>query len=177
MDRRTLVACLGGAPVMVAVPCVSQAQTTNDRIAVQAWLDNCVTAWAAGDADKMFRMATDDLEWINIVGMHWRGKAAVVAAHRIYLNTMFRGVSLTFREIESLRSVGPNVVLAVVRWSVGQFSPPDGSTVPAADDRMSLVFRKTSKGMMLVHGANVQINAAAAASDPSKGGPPPGRLG
>lgn len=26
---------------------------------------------------------------------------------------------------------GPGVVIAVVRWSIGQFSPPDGSIAPA----------------------------------------------
>lgn len=173
MNRRTLMTILAGAPVMTAVPAFSQTPpTTNDRAAVQAWLDECAAAWADSDAERMYRTATDDLEWINIVGMHWRGKAEVVRAHEVYLTTMFRGVPLTLREIESLRSVGSDAVLAVVRWSVGQFTTPTGHIVPAADDRMTLVFQRTADGLRLAHGANIQIDPVAAASDPIRGRPP-----
>ncbi|MGV9010521.1 SgcJ/EcaC family oxidoreductase [Brevundimonas sp.] len=159
---------------MTAVPALSHTQVAeSDRAAVQVWLDECAAAWVTQDAERMFRMATDDVEWVNIVGMHWRGQAQVVAVHDLYLNTMFKGVPMSLKSIESIRSVGSDVVIAVVRWSIGQFSPPDGSTVPAADDRMTLVFRRTPAGLQLVHGANVQINAVAEQFDPSNGPPRP----
>jgi uncharacterized protein (TIGR02246 family) len=160
---------------MTTLPAASQSQTAStatDQNAVQAWLENCAASWATGDAERMFRMASDDVEWVNIVGMHWRGKAQVVGVHALYLNTMFKGVPMSLKSIESVRSAGPDVVIAVARWSVGQFSPPDGSIVPSSDDRMTLVFRRSSTGLQLVHGANVQINAIAEQFDPSKGPPP-----
>lgn len=174
MNRRAMMTSLAGASLMTAAPAFGQTgPTADDRAAVQHWLDECAAAWATSDAERMYRTALDDLEWVNIVGMHWRGKSEVVAVHHLYLTTMFRGVPMSLKSIESLRTVGPDVVLAVVRWSVGQFSPPDGSIVPAADDRMTLVFRRTPEGLRLAHGANVQIDAVAAQFDPSKG-PPPG---
>jgi len=152
---------------MTTSPALSLTRASgDDRAAVQACLNEYAAAWAAGDAERMYRTATDDVEWINIVGMHWRGKAAVVAAHEAYLTTIFRGVPLTLREIESLRSVGPDVVLAVVRWSVGQFTTPTGHIVPDSEDRMTLVFQRSPDGLRLSHGANIQIDQAAAASDP-----------
>lgn len=170
MNRRTVLTTLTGATLMTVSPALGRpAAEEDDPTAVRAWLDNCAASWAAGDADRMFEMATDDVEWVNIVGMHWRGKADVVSAHRLYLNTMFRGVPLTLRVVETIRSVGPDVVIAVVRWSVGQFSPPDGSVVPAADDRMTLVFRRTADGLKLAHGANVQIDPVAEQFDPARG--------
>lgn len=172
MNRRTVMTILAGVPAMTALPTLAQTSPGGgDLAAVQAWLDNCTAAWATADAQRMFDTATDDVEWVNIVGMHWRGKAQVVAVHDLYLTTMFRGVPLTLKSIETLRTVGSEVVVAVVRWSVGQFSPPDGSVVPAADDRMTLVFKRAPEGLKLVHGANVQINAVAEAFDPSKGPP------
>lgn len=173
MNRRALMTILGGAAVMTAVPALGHTQTADvDRAAVRAWLDECAAAWAASDAERMFRMAADDVEWVNIVGMHWRGKAQVVSVHDLYLNTMFKGVPLSLKSIKSVRAVGPDVVIAVVRWSIGQFSPPDGSIVPASDDRMTLVFHRASSGLRLIHGANVQIDAVAERFDPSKGPPP-----
>ena len=176
MNRRTILAFVGAASSMTTLPAASQSQTASaatDQNAVQAWLENCAASWATGDAERMFRMATDDVEWVNIVGMHWRSKQQVVAVHDLYLNTMFKGVPMALKSIESVRSVGPDVVIAVVRWSIGSFSPPDGSVVPAADDRMTLVFRRTGDGLQLVHGANVQIDAVAENFDPSRMPPPP----
>jgi len=173
MNRRTLMTLLGGVSLMTTTPALSQAQVTDaDRAAVRIWLDECAAAWATGDAERMFRTAADDVEWVNIVGMHWRGKTEVVGVHAAYLNTMFKDVPMSLKSIESVRSVGSDVVIAVVRWSVGQFSPPDGSIVPASDDRMTLMFHRTPGGLQLVHGANVQIDAIAEQFDPSKGPPP-----
>lgn len=176
MNRRNVIALVGAATAMTTIPTLCHSQTAlsaTDQTAVQAWLENCAASWATGDAERMFRMASDDIEWVNIVGMHWRGKQQVVAVHDLYLNTMFKGVPMALKSIESVRSVSPEVVIAVVRWSIGSFSPPDGSVVPAADDRMTLVFRRTGDGLQLVHGANVQIDPVAESFDPSRMPPPP----
>ena len=171
MNRRTLMTFVAGASLMNAAPTLGQTPSIDDRAQVQAWLENCEASWATGDAERMFRMATEDVEWVNIVGMHWQGRAEVIATHAGYFATMFKGVPLTLRGIESLRRVGSDAVVAVVRWSIGQFSPPDGSIVPAADDRMTLVFQRMPEGLMLAHGANIQIDPVAAAFDPGKGPP------
>ena len=165
MNRRQTLSLIAGATLMPLTPAAA-AVTEDERAAVTAWGEACEAAWAAMDADGMYRTAADDLEWINIVGMHWRGKEAVVEAHRIFLTTMFRGVTNIFRGIETLRPLGRDAVIAVVRWSVGEFTTPTGHVVPAADDRMTLVFRRSAQGLELVHGANIAIDAVAEASNP-----------
>jgi uncharacterized protein (TIGR02246 family) len=166
MNRRTTLSLIAGATLMPASSAIGRDLTAEDRALVTAWAEECEAAWAASDAERMYRTAADELEWINIVGMHWRGKAAVVEAHRIFLTTMFRGVPNTFQGIETLRPLGRDAVIAVVRWSVGEFTTPAGHVVPAADDRMTLVFRRTPQGLVLVHGANIAIDAVAEASNP-----------
>ena len=165
MNRRATLALIAGAPLMTALP--AQARTpADDRAAVQAWCDRCVAAWAAGDGPAMYAGDAEALEWINIVGMHWRGKADVVTAHERYLTTMFRGVPMSLREIETLRPIGRDGVVAVVRWAVGQFTTPTGHVIPPSEDRMTLVFERDADALRLLHGANVQIDPVAAASDP-----------
>lgn len=155
-------AAAGGTP-----PGVSPA----DRVAVQAILDGYAAAWAAGDAVTMMRLATPDIHWVNIVGMHWQGRDQVELAHKVYLEAMFRGVPLHFEEIESIVPIGSEVLAVVTRCSVGAFSPPSGGTIPAADDRMSLILQRTSAGLKIAHGANIQIDPNAAPFDPVKGKP------
>lgn len=145
----------------------------DDAAAVRALLDQHAAGWTAGDVEAMFAMATDDVHWINIVGMHWQGKAEVVQAYRVFLATMLKGVSLTLEGVESITPVGDEVLVVVSRWLVGAFSPPDGSRIPAASDRLTMVLKRTPGGLKLAHGANVQIDAAAAPFDPVRN-PPPG---
>ena len=173
MNRRTLMIVLGGASLMTAIPALGQTQVADaDRTAVQAWLDECAAAWATGDAERMFHTAADDVEWVNIVGMHWQGKAQAELAHRVYLETMFRGVPLTLEEVESIVPLGADALIVVARWNIGAFTPPDGQAVPPSKDRMSLVLQRTSAGLRIAHGANVQINQAVQQFDPAKGKPP-----
>ncbi|MCB6599140.1 SgcJ/EcaC family oxidoreductase, partial [Erysipelatoclostridium ramosum] len=80
---------------------------------VRRIVDELGASWNAGDAERMYRFATDDIEWVNIMGMYWRGKAQVQAAHHAVLTTRYKGVGETLEEIESLRAIGDGAVLAV----------------------------------------------------------------
>ncbi|WP_372706816.1 SgcJ/EcaC family oxidoreductase [Brevundimonas sp.] len=176
MHRRSALYTLSGLAVMSAVPVQAttvQSARPDDAAAVRALLDQHAAGWAVGDVDAMFAMATDDVHWINIVGMHWQGKAEVIQAYRFFLATMLKGVPLTLEAVESVTPVGDDVLVVVSRWLVGAFSPPDGSRIPAASDRLTMVLRRTPEGLKLAHGANVQIDAAAAPFDPVRN-PPPG---
>lgn len=161
---RHLPAVLFGAVLAFAGPVA--AQEAEDAAAVHAYVEEYQAAWAAADADRMFAATTDDVEWINIVGMHWRGRADVTAAHEAYLTTIFRGVPMTLEEIESIRPVGDDVLVAVVRWAVGAYTTPGGHEVPATRDRMTLVLLRTPEGLRLAHAANIEIDERAAPHNP-----------
>jgi uncharacterized protein (TIGR02246 family) len=56
----------------------------NDSIGARAktLLDGWESAWNASDMAAMWQLATDDVHWVNVVGMHWRGKEEAQKAHR-----------------------------------------------------------------------------------------------
>ena len=168
MNRRGLMAGLAATPALAATSVLAQPDS-DDRAGVQAFLDTYLAGWIASDAEAMYQLAADDVEWVNVVGMYWRGKAQVVAAHHAYLTTIFRGVPLALSEIETIRRLGEGAVVAVVRWAVGEYVSPGGRAFPAAENRMTLMFSRTPDGPRLAHAANIEIVAAAAASDPVNG--------
>jgi uncharacterized protein (TIGR02246 family) len=49
---------------------------------VQAPLSGWDAAWNAADKNAMWRLATDDVHWVNVEGQHWQGKADVQKAHQ-----------------------------------------------------------------------------------------------
>lgn len=170
MDRRRFVALATLGSLVASTSEVTA--SPSDAQAVADLLAEYQAAWNAGDAARMFRLATDDIHWVNIVGMHWRGKAQAELAHKVYLAVMFKGVPLALEEVESVVPVGTDALAVVARWRMGAFTTPDGNAVPPSTDRMSLVLRRTADGLRIAHGANVQIDPVAQQFDPVKRSPP-----
>ena len=71
-----------------------------DTQAIQKTAIGLGGAWNANDMDAYASYLTEDCGWVNIVGMHWCGKAAVMKAHTVYLSTMFLGVQQEILESE-----------------------------------------------------------------------------
>ncbi|USU04238.1 SgcJ/EcaC family oxidoreductase [Sphingomonadaceae bacterium OTU29LAMAA1] len=138
--------------------------TTADK--VQRLAERYAAAWNASDMDAMAKLYSDDVHWVNIVGMHWQGKAQVDQAHRAYFDIMFKGVPLMLEAVESAVALPGGAVVAVLRWKVGAFKTPFGEQMPPSRDRMSLVLIPQADELVIAHGSNVQINEQAQHSDP-----------
>ena len=121
--------------------------------------------WNAVDANRMFRSASADITQINIIGMLWQGKKAVVDAHSSLFGSVLKGVALRLVGFEHLRSLGGDAVSAVIRWDVGGFSLP-GTVKPGADNLMTMVFQRDAGEWRLCHIANIEVVAALAAANP-----------
>lgn len=157
----------------------AETASADDMAALQAQVSHVLSiyerAWNAADIDAMFSLATPDIHWVNIVGMHWRGLAEVKRAHQVYADLMFRDVPIQLQEIESLRPLSGGGAIVVARWAVGAFTAPSGEQRPPSRDRMTLVMIPQGGGLAIAHAANIEIVEAAAAFDPISGSPPPGR--
>ena len=142
----------------------------NDSVGVnvKAVLDGWEAAWNASDITAMWQLATDDVHWVNVVGMHWRGKAEVQKAHQVYSDLLFKNRSCKLDEIESIEPLPGGAFVAVVRWSMGGYRRPTGVMRPPGKDRMSLVLVPRGEGLAVAHGANVPIDEEAEAHNPIK---------
>jgi uncharacterized protein (TIGR02246 family) len=88
--------------------------------------------------NEMATLLADDAEWVNVVGMWWRGKANVKQAHVVYHETIFKTTPYHSQAI-AVRFITPDVAIASVRWKKGSFAAPDGSVYPEAEDMMSIL--------------------------------------
>jgi uncharacterized protein (TIGR02246 family) len=128
-------------------------------------------AWNAHDMKALAEVFADDAHWINIVGMHWRGKPAVVAGHAAYHQTFFRTTGIEMINVE-IREISPDVAAAVIVLNVDPFTPPDGFIRPSSEDRLSLILTKQSGRWLIAHGHNTVIDRGAQPFDPVKTGWP-----
>jgi uncharacterized protein (TIGR02246 family) len=107
----------------------------------------------------------EDAEFINVVGMHWRGRPAIVAAHVAFHATTFKNVGMKTDAV-AIRPVGPGIAIAVVTQTQDTFTTPSGEVVPEHQNKLSYVFTKVAGEWKIAHAQNVRIDAAAVQHDP-----------
>jgi len=170
MDRRQAIFGLAVAGSLMTGEAGAVERSDPDE-KVRRLTGRYAAAWNASDMDAMAKLYATDVHWVNIVGMHWQGKAQVDHAHRVYFDIMFKGVPLSLEAIESIVVLPGGAVVAVIRWAVGAFKTPFGQEVPPSRDRMSLVLIPKGDDLVIAHGSNVQIDEKAQRSDPTANRP------
>jgi uncharacterized protein (TIGR02246 family) len=138
-----------------------------DDRAVRKTIASVEEAWNAHDMKAMGRLFTEDAEFINVVGMLWRGRDDIVTAHAAFHRTSFKNHSLKTDSIET-RSLGGGQAIAVVTTTNDSFITPDGQVVPKRQNRQTYVLTKGPEGWRIAHGHNVPVDAEAAKHDPTK---------
>jgi uncharacterized protein (TIGR02246 family) len=177
---KTIHSIIAAATVFVALATLADAQSikpsaTNqpatvslpaeDDRAIRKALAGYEAAWNSHDMKALGELFREDSEFINVVGMHWRGRADIVAAHAAFHETMFKDTRLKTDAI-ALRPLGTDVAIAVVTYTQDGFTTPSGQVMPKTQTKLSYVFAKTAGEWKIAHGQNVRIDAEAVAHDP-----------
>jgi uncharacterized protein (TIGR02246 family) len=153
---------------MSTVPSALSVPAT-DVAAIQAVLDRQREAWNRHDMDAFVADTTPDVDWINIVGMHWIGRETVRKAHAALHNGMFAHSRLLPAEESTMRQVAPNVVIEThINRIEGATLRPSGAAYPDGGNIMTMVFVKSENGWQIAHAHNTPVDRRAASNDPAK---------
>lgn len=79
-------------------------------------------AWKTGDGSAFADWCTDDVDFINILGMHVHGRSAVAELHDRIFQGPYKDSTVRFT-IENVRSIAPDSVLVI---APGQVDVPAG---------------------------------------------------
>ncbi|KQS91864.1 SgcJ/EcaC family oxidoreductase [Chryseobacterium sp. Leaf394] len=148
--------------------CFSQ----SDEKEIQTQVSKMVSDWNTHEFKNMDSYMTEDVEWVNIVGMHWKGRNEVKAAHQGNFSAFFKGVPFTQKNLQ-IRFITKDVAVAILVSSVREFFPPDGidhgnNRMPASDDILTLVLVKKKGKWLISSGQNTVVDARAANNNPAK---------
>jgi uncharacterized protein (TIGR02246 family) len=72
---------------------VSSSVAADDAAAIRAILARQKDAWNRHDMDAFVADTIPDVEWINVVGMHWKGRETVRRAHAALHKARLRTVA------------------------------------------------------------------------------------
>jgi uncharacterized protein (TIGR02246 family) len=122
-------------------------------------------AWNKHDMKALATLFREDAEWVNKVGMHWRGRDEIMVAHAAFHETIFKNHSYRTDAVET-RAIAPGVAVAVATETFEGFKAPDGRDWPKSRNRLSYVLVKGTDGWKIAHGQNAEIDEVAAKHDP-----------
>ncbi len=155
--------CSGQPPK--ATSALTATISTENELAIRKTVAGIEEAWNSHNMKAYGALLTEDVQWVNVVGMHWRGHEAVMAAHVAFHETIFKNHKIKTDHIE-IRSLGTGIALAVVTTTNDAFTTPDGSVVPKRQNRQSYVMREGSGKWKITHCHNVPVDPIAAKFDP-----------
>ena len=155
--------------LLAAGPACAQAPTP-DEVAIRQTVARMTANWQNHHFADMAAYTTPDVTWVNIVGMHWRGRAQVQQAHQQIFDALFTGVAFTPGQAE-VRTIAPGVAVATLYCHVGAFYPPDGvnrgtNKEGDSDDLLTLVLVKRQGTWLLTAGQNTVVRASAQPNNP-----------
>ena len=101
----------------------SYALCQDDEDCITNIINDYVDAWNNHSGRGFADHFAPDSDFINIFGMHFRGKEAIQERHDAILDTFLKGSTFTITDL-ALREVNPNLVMAFVRWKVEGFHKP-----------------------------------------------------
>jgi uncharacterized protein (TIGR02246 family) len=143
--------------------------TASDQEEIRAVVMRGQETWNRHDIKAWAERLTDEADWINIVGMHWRGKEAVLKAHEVIHRQIFHSTEMTITDV-AIRAATSDVAVAVVTLKMGDFTTPDGQLRAETRDKLSLVLVKCEDGWRITHVHNTVVDPKAQPFDPVNSG-------
>ena len=137
---------------------------TDDEAAVRALVNEFANTWNRHDMKAMHELDTEDVEWINVVGHHWRGKTTVYKGHVAIHKGMSATTSMSV-ESAIIRSIAPNVAVAVATMHFGPPHDPRYPQTTTTKTRGSFTMVKRDGIWKIAHFQNTVIDPKAENDD------------
>ena len=110
---RVFVAVAG---ILLVSATQAAAQSPHDEQAIQRLAAQFERAWNSHDMTLLGEIVTDDVDFVNVIGVVWKGRQQVVEAHAFVHKSLFKD-SVWTNERVTVQVVRPDVALARVEWN------------------------------------------------------------
>jgi uncharacterized protein (TIGR02246 family) len=145
---------------------------TKDESTINGQVDAMVFSWNHHNYDDLKNYTTENTDWVNVVGMWWKGRKESQYAHQVLHNTMFK-TAVCEKKSVAIRFLTKDVAIAHVVLHSYDSNPhpatlPDGKNLGPTDGLAALVFVKQRGKWLMDAGENVVIDKGAQPYDPIK---------
>jgi uncharacterized protein (TIGR02246 family) len=139
-----------------------------DELAINKQVDAMIYSWNHHQYDDLKNYTTEDTDWVNVVGMWWKGRKQSEYAHQVYHNTIFK-TSVCEKKSVNIRFITKDVAIVHLFWHFSDpesVPMPDGRKNEPSDGMAQVVYVKQNGKWLMTAGENVVVDKAAQQYDP-----------
>lgn len=115
-----------------------------------------VEAWNRHDMADLASLFSADAQFVNIVGIWWKGAHEIKAAHEATHRAMFRESRLDVLRSD-VRRPSADVALVRMHWRLSGHRGPDNESLPARTGYLLHVLHRTVNGWRIIDTQNTDI--------------------
>jgi len=105
---------------------VASGDATDSVKTVISWL---AESWNRHDMTAFAAAFSEDADFVNVIGMHWRGRQEIEAKHTVTHRTIFRNSTLQILD-SAVRFLSPSVAIAHIRTQLSGAESLPGRNAP-----------------------------------------------
>lgn len=112
--------------------------------------------WNRHDMHAFGELFDPDAEFVNVVGLWWKGREEIRKAHELTHATLFRHSRLTLSDV-AVRFPVDGLAISRARWVLEGHDSPEGTPLPAREGILLNVLRRGSKGWSIIDSQNTDV--------------------
>jgi uncharacterized protein (TIGR02246 family) len=112
--------------------------------------------WNQHDIRAFADLFAPDAEFVNVVGIWWKGKESIRRAHEFTHSSMFKHSRLSILATE-IRFPAEQIAIARSRWSMTGHASPEGALLPERSGILMNVLAKSSNSWKIIDSQNTDI--------------------
>jgi uncharacterized protein (TIGR02246 family) len=132
--------------------------SSSDHAAIAAVADAFDAAWNRHDMTAFAALFAPDADFVNVVGMWWKNRAEIQAAH-LHSHATFLRDSVLTGKVEKVNFLGPDIAAAHVLWELNGQIEPDGSVGQPRHGILLLVIARVDGRWLIQTAQNTDIVA------------------
>jgi uncharacterized protein (TIGR02246 family) len=131
---------------------------TSIELVANAMAVEWAAAWNAHDMARMSRLLTNDADFVNVHGKHWKGIEEIELAHASRHESQFRTSVWQNNEV-NVQLLRPDIGLVHLRWSIRGDFDPDGTARKPRSGMFSWLIVETIDGWRIraAHNTNIVV--------------------
>jgi uncharacterized protein (TIGR02246 family) len=119
-------------------------------------IESFAESWNRHDMKAFSELFATDAEFVNVVGLWWKGREEIKAAHEFTHQTLFKNSRLTIAEVFTRFPV-PKIAIARCRWNLEGHVTPDGAPLPERNGILLNVLIQDKNTWLIIDSQNTDI--------------------
>ncbi len=112
--------------------------------------------WNRHDMNAFADLFSEDAEFVNVVGLWWKGRTEIRDAHASTHRSIFKNSRLSLQEAATRFPV-PGLAIARCRWTLEGHVAPDGKPLPARNGVLVNTLQRFGGTWLIIDSQNTDI--------------------